>query len=84
MNPVSRELKASIVQRMMLSNNESVSRIARESGLSETTLYKWKNAAKAKGFTPTNETLIKQNPRADLIFVRLLSRASSSIHLSFS
>jgi transposase len=60
MNPVSRELKASIVQRMMPPNNESVSRIARESGLSETTLYKWKNAAKAKGLTHTNETLAER------------------------
>ncbi|MDQ8739536.1 transposase, partial [Paenibacillus sp. LHD-38] len=34
---------------MMPPNNEPVSQIARESGLSETTLYKWKKAAKAQG-----------------------------------
>ncbi len=49
MNQVSKELKQSILQRMMPPNNESVSQIAKESGLSETTLYKWKKAAKVQG-----------------------------------
>ncbi|MBD2869283.1 transposase [Paenibacillus arenilitoris] len=49
MNQVNEKLKESIVQRMLPPNNESVSRIAKESGLSETTLYKWKKAAKAQG-----------------------------------
>jgi Transposase. len=55
MNPVNKEYKQSIVQRMMPPHNESVSRIARESGLSETTLYKWKKAAKAQGMTTTDD-----------------------------
>lgn len=55
MKPVNKEFKQSIVQRMMPPNNESVSRIAKESGLSETTLYKWKKAAKAQGMRSTVE-----------------------------
>lgn len=56
MEQVSKEIKQSIVERLMPPYNEPVSRIARESGLSETTLYKWKNAAKAQGTsTPTGE-----------------------------
>ncbi|MBD2870226.1 transposase [Paenibacillus arenilitoris] len=51
MNQVNEKLKQSIVQRMLPPNNESVSRIAKESGLSETTLYKWKKAAKDQGMT---------------------------------
>lgn len=34
---------------MLPPNNESVSKLTRETGISETTLYKWKNAAKAQG-----------------------------------
>lgn len=49
MNQVNKELKQRIMQRMMPPNNESVSQIAKESGLSETTLYKWRKAAKAEG-----------------------------------
>ncbi|MBJ6363930.1 transposase [Paenibacillus sp. GCM10012307] len=49
MKQVNEKLKQSIVQRMLPPNNESVSGIAKESGLSETTLYKWKKAAKAQG-----------------------------------
>lgn len=47
MNPVNKEFKQSIIERMMPPYNESVSRLAKESGLSETTLYKWKKAGKS-------------------------------------
>lgn len=55
MNPVNKEFKQSIIERMMPPYNESVSRLAKESGLSETTLYKWKKAAKAQGMTHTDD-----------------------------
>lgn len=45
----SEEFKLSIIKRMMPPQNESVSAIAREIGLSEVTLYKWKKKAKSKG-----------------------------------
>ncbi|WP_369011145.1 transposase [Paenibacillus sp. MER TA 81-3] len=38
----SEEFKYSIVRRMMPPQNESVNTIARETGLSEATLYQWK------------------------------------------
>lgn len=56
MNQMDAKLKQRIVERLMPPNNESVSQIARESGLSETTLYKWKKAARAQGnVTPDGE-----------------------------
>jgi transposase len=45
----SKEFKYSIIKRMMPPENESVSSISRETGLSEGTLYDWKKKAKAKG-----------------------------------
>ncbi|MCF2941968.1 transposase [Paenibacillus alkaliterrae] len=42
---------------MLPPNNESVSQIARENGISETTLYKWKKAAKSNGaITPSGNS----------------------------
>lgn len=49
MNQLNEKLKQSIVERMLPPNNESVSRLAKESGVSETTLYKWKKAAMSQG-----------------------------------
>jgi transposase len=49
----SNELKQKIMQRMMPPNNESVSQITRDSGLSEGTLYKWQKEARANGFVVT-------------------------------
>jgi transposase len=46
----STELKHKIMVRMMPPNNESVSQIARDSGLAEGTLYKWQKEARANGF----------------------------------
>jgi len=45
----SKEFKYTIIKRMMPPNNESVSTIARETGLSEGTLYNWKKQARANG-----------------------------------
>lgn len=46
----SKEFKEKVLLRMMPPNNESVSHIARDSGLSEGTLYKWQKEARASGF----------------------------------
>lgn len=46
----SKELKQQIMLRMMPPNNETVGQIARDSGLSEGTLYKWQKEARANGF----------------------------------
>lgn len=45
----SEEFKYSIVKKMMPPDHRSVSQIARETGLSEATLFNWKKQARAKG-----------------------------------
>lgn len=46
----SEDFKRSILSRMMPPNNELVSHIAKETGMSEGTLYKWQKEARANGF----------------------------------
>ena len=43
------ELKESLLRRMLLPNNESISKTAREEGISEQTLRNWRDKARAKG-----------------------------------
>lgn len=45
----SEDFKYSIIKKMMPPENQSVSKIARETGLSEGTLFKWKKQARSKG-----------------------------------
>lgn len=46
------EMKESILRRMMPPNNDSVSQISKELGITEPTLYKWRKEARIAG-TPT-------------------------------
>jgi len=46
----SKELRDSIVKRMLPPNNESISKISREEGLPEATLRKWRDVVRAKGY----------------------------------
>ncbi|MFE7282717.1 transposase, partial [Heyndrickxia sporothermodurans] len=51
----SQEQKEAIVKRMMPPNNESVAKIAKEEGITEVTLYKWRKEARTAGVaTPGN------------------------------
>ena len=51
----SQEQKEEIIKRMMPPNNESVAQIAKEEGISDVTLYKWRKEARAAGVaTPGN------------------------------
>lgn len=43
------EMKESILKRMMPPNNESVSQISKELGITEPTLYKWRKEARIAG-----------------------------------
>jgi len=45
----SKEIKESILKRMMPPNNEAISRISEEVGITEATLYKWRKDARAAG-----------------------------------
>ena len=49
MKRYSAERKEAILRRMMLPENKSVSELARESGISEQTLYTWRRNVKAQG-----------------------------------
>lgn len=52
----SEEFKYSIMTKMMTPQNQSVSAISRETGLSEATLHKWRREARAKGIAvPSGE-----------------------------
>lgn len=44
-----KEMKESIVKRMMPPSNEAVSHICEETGITEATLYKWRKEARANG-----------------------------------
>lgn len=45
----SAEMKASSIQKMMPPNNVSVAQIARDTGITETTLYNWRKQARNQG-----------------------------------
>ena len=45
----SAEMKASAIQKMMPPNNVSVAQIARDTGITETTLYNWRKQARNQG-----------------------------------
>lgn len=53
----SAEFKESIIRRMLPPNNEAISKIAREEGLSEQTLRNWRDKARAEGIAaPGNDS----------------------------
>ncbi|MFC3787839.1 IS3 family transposase [Paenibacillus sp. GCM10012307] len=77
MNQVNEKLKQSIVERMLPPNNESVSQVAKESGVSETTLYKWKKAAMGQGI-PNNSDVSPERWNTREKFAIVIETASLS------
>lgn len=63
--------KEAIVKRMMPPNNEPVAQIAKEEGITEVTLYKWRKEARAAGVaTPGNgQTSDKWNSQDKFLIV---------------
>lgn len=54
----SQELKNSITRRMLPPNNESISKISKEEGISEQTLRNWRDNARANGIAaPANDAI---------------------------
>lgn len=49
MTRYSKELKASVVQKMMPPQNIPIAQLAQETGITETTLYAWRKQAKSQG-----------------------------------
>lgn len=79
----SKELKHKIQQRMMPPNSESVSRISSDSGISEATLYKWRNEAKAGGLAvPGKETQTEKWSTRDKFSIVVETATLSEIELS--
>ncbi len=79
----SNELKHKIMLRMMPPNNESVSQIARDSGLSEGTLYKWQKEARANGFViPGGEKKSEKWSTRDKFAIVVETSTLSEIELS--
>lgn len=46
----SKELKDALLRRMLLPNNESITKISKEEGVSEQTLRNWRDKARRDGY----------------------------------
>lgn len=57
----SEEMKESILRRMMPPNNESVSQISKEVGITEPTLYKWRKEARLAGNLTPGDGQVSEN-----------------------
>lgn len=83
MTKFSEEFKYSIVRRMMPPKNESVSSIAKEIGLTESTLYNWKNNAKSKGMAvPGGEKVSERWSTQDKFSIVVETATLSEIELA--
>lgn len=79
----SEEFKYSIIMKMMPPNNQSVSGIARETGLSEATLYKWKKQARAKGIAvPSGEIEVERWNTQDKFLIVMETAKLSEIEMA--
>lgn len=79
----SKAFKHSIITRMMPPESELVSSIARETGLSEGTLYNWKKKAKAKGIPlPDGEQKSEQWSTQDKFSIVMETFPMSEIELA--
>jgi transposase len=65
----SEEFKYSIVMKMMPPENQPVSKIAKETGLSEAALYKWKKQARARGLVAPGEQEPERWSREDKFLI---------------
>ena len=77
------EMKASIVKRMMPPNNESVSQLSEELGITEPTLYKWRKEARLAGNpTPGDGQSSEQWSSEDKFLVVMEAYAMNAAELS--
>jgi transposase-like protein len=83
MTIVDKDFKKSIIQRMMPPRSESVISLAKETGLSEAALYRWKKGAKAKGFAmPSGKTPAERWSTQDKFSIVLETATMSEIELA--
>ena len=77
------EMKAPIVKRMMPPNNESVSQLSEELGITEPTLYKWRKEARLAGNpTPGDGQSSEQWSSEDKFLVVMETYAMNAAELS--
>ncbi|GAA4071324.1 hypothetical protein GCM10022410_16230 [Amphibacillus indicireducens] len=76
-------MKASVVKRMMPPNNESVSQLSDEFGISEPTLYNWRKEARLAGNpTPGDGKVSEQWSSEDKFLVVMETYAMNSAELA--
>ena len=79
----SEEFKYSIMARMMPPQNQSVSEIARETGLSEGTLHQWRKQARAKGLAvPGGEQEVEHWSTQDKFLIVVETAPLSEVELA--
>jgi len=79
----SEEFKYSIMTKMMPPQNQSVSEIARETGLSEGTLYQWRKQARAKGLAvPSGEQEVERWSTQDKFSIVVETALLSEVELA--
>src|SRR5665647_883426 len=79
----SEDFKISIIQRMMPPQSESVASLAKEIGISEAALYKWKKNAKAEGIAiPNGKTIPERWSTQDKFSIVVETAAMSEIELA--
>jgi len=79
----SEEFKYSIMIKMMPPQNQSVSQIARETGLSEGTLHQWRKQARAKGIAvPGGEKVVERWSTQDKFLIVMETALLSEVEIA--
>lgn len=79
----SEEFKYSMMMKMMPPQNQSVSEVARETGLSEATLHKWRRQARAKGLaSPGGEQDVERWSTQDKFLIVLETARLSEVEMA--
>ncbi len=78
----SKEFKYSIMMKMMPPQNQAVSVIARETGLSEATLHQWRKQARSKGMAvPSGEQEVERWSTQDKFLIVMETALLSEVHI---
>ena len=79
----SEEFKYTIMTKMMPPQNQSVSAISRETGLSEATLHKWRREARAKGIAvPSGEQNVERWSTQDKFLIVMETAQLSEVEMA--
>ena len=79
----SKELKESIISKMLPPNNVSISKLSKEEGIPEATLHKWRNAARANGIAaPATNSPAERWSTQDKFLIVLETASLSEIELA--